>query len=382
MTINKVFSTIDELNDKYVDIWEDVCNIESPTVYKIGVDAVADYFVNLAKKLDLAINIQDDKKAGKVVCITLNPDVKAQPIVFSGHIDTVHPIGLFGTPVVRRDDQKIYGPGVTDCKGGVVASMLAIESLAKCGFNKRPVKLIIQSDEETGSSVSDKQTIKFMIENAKDAVAFLNAEGIKRGKACVYRKGILRVTFAISGKAAHSARCFNGANAICEAAHKIIELEKMKDADSLTCNCGVISGGTVANTVAEKCEFVADIRFSNREQYDKAIEICKQNANHNTIEGCSCEIVNISVRPAMPLVDKNVALLQKMNEIYKNCGMPQLELSGALGGSDASYTTEADIPTVDSIGIDGDNIHSINEFAYIKSLAECAKRLAAVAFYI
>ena len=50
MKCEALFKKIDELNDKYVKVWEDVCNIESPTEYKEGVDACGKYLVELAKK--------------------------------------------------------------------------------------------------------------------------------------------------------------------------------------------------------------------------------------------------------------------------------------------------------------------------------------------
>ncbi len=84
----------------------------------------------------------------------------------------------------------------------------------------------------------------------------------------------------------------------------------------------------------------------------------------------------------MPLTGKNEALFAKMNGIYETCGLPALAPRHALGGSDAAYTTQAGIPTVDSLGVDGGKIHSTQEFAYIESLAACAKRLAAMALHI
>ena len=42
----------------------------------------------------------------------------------------------------------------------------------------------------------------------------------------------------------------------------------------------------------------------------------------------------------------------------------------------------AGIPTVDSLGVDGGKIHSPQEFAYIESLVDCAKRLVATAIHI
>ena len=318
MNFETVFFAIDEMNDRYCDLWEQACNVESPTSYKEGVDAVGDIFIELAKKQNWLVEVLELEKAGNAICITINPDAKEKPVVFSGHIDTVHPIGLFGTPAVRKDETCIYGPGVMDCKGGVVASMMALEALNRCGFDKRPVKLIIQTDEETSSKTSNQQTISFMVEKAGDAVAFLNTEGIQDDTAVLVRKGILRYAFAVHGKAMHSSKCMYGANAVAEAAHKILKLETMKDIDGLSCNCGVINGGSVPNSVAEECEFSADIRFVDRQQLEEAIAFCEEVANNSTIEGCSCTATKISVRPAMPLCDANVELLDKMNELPEN----------------------------------------------------------------
>lgn len=382
MDRQKIFSVIDEMNGRYCDIWEEVCNIESPTVHKAGVDEVGNYFVNMANERGWSVEVMEHAVAGNAICITINPDAKKAPVVFSGHIDTVHPIGLFGTPAVRRDETCIYGPGVMDCKGGVVASFMALDALARCDFKERPVKLIIQSDEETSSKQSNKQTVAFMVEKAKGAAAFLNTEGIQGNTLVWERKGILRYRYTVTGKAMHSSRCAEGANAIAEAAYKIIELEKVKDPSGLTFNCGVIEGGTVANTVPEKCSFVVDIRFSNEEQYNEAVRIVERVAETVTVAGCTTKIEQVSVRPAMPFVDRNVALAEVMNKIYERCGLPLLTGRSCLSGSDAAYTTGAGIPTVDNIGVDGGRIHSIDEFAYLDSLAACAKRLAAVACYL
>ncbi len=382
MDCKKLFSAIDEMNDTYCNIWEKVCNIESPTDHKKGVDEVGDVFIKMANERKWLVEVFEHKKAGNAICITINYESKAEPVVFSGHIDTVHPIGLFGTPAVHQDEKCIYGPGVMDCKGGVVASFMALDALDRCGFAKRPVKLIIQTDEETGSRTSGLKTVEFMCEKARNAVAFLNTEGIQGNTAVLVRKGILRYRFTVFGKAVHSANCVIGANAIAEAAHKILELETIKDANTLTCNCGTIEGGTVANTVAEKCSFTADFRFSSEEDCVKAQKAAEIISEHVIIEGCRCELERISYRPAMPLCGRNSKLLERMNEFYKQTGLPQLTSRTCLSGSDAAYITAAGIPCVDNLGVDGGNIHSINEYAYLDSLATCAKRLAVIAWYL
>ena len=382
MRCEKLFRKIDELYPTYLKVWEEVCNIESPTNNKAGVDAVCRYFVELAEKQGWEIEISRQDVAGDAACITMNPNAKKAPVCFSGHMDTVHPVGLFGTPAVRMDGEKIYGPGVIDCKGGCVSSFLAMDALAQIGFTERPVKLILQSDEETGSKTSGKKTVAFMCEMAKGAAAFLNTEGVadeKKQDVVLVRKGILRFRYHITGKAAHSSKCMDGANAIAEAAYKIIELEKMKDREGLTCNCGVIEGGTVANTVAEQCSFLADIRFKTNEEEMRAREIVANIAETSTVKGCVCRLEQVSYRPAMEYAERNMSLLNQMNEIYRLNGLDPRKAVHSPGGSDAAYITQAGIPCIDSLGVAGGRIHSSDEYAILTSLAESAKYMAAVA---
>lgn len=48
--IQNVFAQIDRLNDTYLNVWEDICNIESPSNDKAGVDRVSAYFREIARE--------------------------------------------------------------------------------------------------------------------------------------------------------------------------------------------------------------------------------------------------------------------------------------------------------------------------------------------
>ena len=98
----------------------ELCNIESPTKDKAGVDKVGEYFIRLAKSNGWEVEVSPQEVAGNVVAVTMKPKASLAPITYSGHMDTVHPHGMFGYPAVRMDAEKIYGPGVIDCKGGIV----------------------------------------------------------------------------------------------------------------------------------------------------------------------------------------------------------------------------------------------------------------------
>ena len=382
MDHNKIFEKINTLYKEYVNVLADVCYIESPTSFKEGVDECGRYIIDLARKLGWEVEVQHDEVAGDPFCITMNPDSPLAHICLSGHIDTVHPIGHFKEPRVRVEDNCLYGPGALDCKGGVVASLLAMHALKECGFTARPIKLIVQTDEETGSRTSQKRTVEYMRKCAEGAVAFLNTEGREPGHLTLERKGILRYELIVRGIAAHSSVCDEAANAVTEAAYKIIELEKMKDRNGITCNCGVIKGGTVANSVCDLCTFSVDIRYMNEGQYAEAERTVKAVADKTHVEGCSCEVKFVSMRPAMERSEKNYALFDRINEICERVGIDTFEARLAHGGSDAAYMTQFGIPCVDSIGLFGGYGHSYKEYVFLDSLAQSAKEQAAIVAYI
>ena len=380
MAFEKLFAELEALEAEYLDMLEEVCNIESPTLHKEGVDAAAACFIRRAEAKGWRVEVHPEPVSGSPVCITLNPDAPGAPIAFSGHLDTVHPIGLFGTPAVHRDETRMYGPGVVDCKGGAVAGMMALDALERAGFTARPVMLLLQTDEEKGSAPSELSTINWICGKAKGAAAFLNGEGHGKNKSVLQCKGIIRFRLNVHGVSVHSSLCDTGASAIAEAAHKILELEQMKDRESLTCNCGLIEGGSAPNSVAAECSFVADIRYKTEEQREEAIRAVQMAADTVHIEGTSCDVEYVSGRPPMVYAERNAALLAHMNEIYAACGMPTLIEGSGSGGTDAAYITRAGIPCVESMGTEGGRIHSAEEYMELASLVRSAKRMAAVAW--
>lgn len=375
----ELFRLLDGLEEKYKKVWIDVCSIESPTNYKAGVDAVGEYFIRLAKEQGFQVEIFEQEISGNVVCITMNENVAAAPICLSGHMDTVFPLGSLQKPLVRLEGDKIYGPGVMDCKGGLVVAFMVMEALKIIGYQERPIRFLLQSDEENSSLFSKKATIDYICEKAKGSAAFINLEGAEPGEVCIQRKGVLNFTLTVKGEEAHASFCaIKGSNAILEAAYKIIELEKLKDDEGLTCNCGVIQGGSVANTVPKECVVKINIRFANEEQRLYAIDYVNRVAETNHVQGCSTIVELTNSRIAMAYSERNIQLLEKINKIFIANGFSTLKGSKRRGGSDAAEVTMSGIPTVDNLSVVGGDFHTADEFAYVDTLLERAKRIGAI----
>ena len=374
ISYEKIKNKVNELSDRFLQIWKYVVEIESPTKFKEGVDKVGKYFIEYAARQEWDVEIEENELAGNAICITMNPNGKLQPIAVSGHMDTVHPVGSMKTYI---EGDKIYGPGCSDCKGGIIVCLLAMQALKECGYIDRPIKLILQADEEVGSRLSNKKTIEFMCEKAKGCLAFLNTEMCNEGTAVLTRKGIRRYEMYFKGKAAHSSICDQGRSAILEASHKIIELEKLKDSDDVTLNVGVIEGGTTVNTVPENCHISIDARFNDEKSLEMVDKYVNDIANKEFVDGVTTTLETLSTRIAMDPKDYNYALLDKMNAVFDECGLTRLTARKATGGSDAAYTSNAGIPSIDSIGVTGGYIHSKDEYSNIDSLANNAYRMAA-----
>jgi len=375
----KVFDKIDELSDKYLKVLVDACNIESKTEDKEGVDKVGVYFASIADSMGYVIRKKEFEKAGNVYSFTYNPEGKKKQISLSSHMDTVHVKGTFGYPPTRIEGDYVYGPGVNDSKGNIAVQLLVMEALKSCGYDERPVKLILQSDEEVNSSLSDQKTLEFMVEEAKGSAAFLNVENIEPDRRLtVGRKGITSCKIIINGKKVHAGWCVNGANAIKEAAYKIIELEKDNDNEGITFNCGIINGGGVTNIVPDRCELYVEYRFKNMEQKKIADEKFEKIVKTSFVEGTYSSFERLNNRLPMEADDKNKKLVEIINDICKQVDIEPFDMAETPGGADSAYPSLAGIPTVDSIGIEGSGCHTLNEKARISSMAEMAKVVAAV----
>ena len=157
----------------------------------------------------------------------------------------------------------------------------------------------------------------------------------------------------------------------------MLELEKYKDAEGLTCSCNVIKGGSAVNTVAGYCEFDCNVRFATDEQFELIKSVAKKLADTVYVDGCKTELEILSYRVAMQRVQRNLDLVQRLNKAFVKFGLPELKAAIRIGGSDAADVTVAGLTAVDSLGVEGGRIHSPDEWAYKESLKSCVQRIVA-----
>ncbi len=376
--MTKLFDLIEEYKEKYIDFWKEICLFETNSRDKKRINELNGFIESFAKKDGFSVKRYPFERAGDYMVIDLNPGAE-KSYLFIAHTDTVFENGVFGKEIVRINDGKMYGPGVIDCKGGIAMALLIMKAFSDLGY-KNNLRLILVSDEEVDNALSGGG-IDVIKENAKGYIGAFCCEVGKEGEALVGRKGILRYTYEITGRAAHSGiDYFVGINSIYEASKKIIAFQEKSRKDGPTYSCNIINAGTVPNIIPEKCSFTVDIRFKNYAEKNEALEAVKTISETDFIGGTKCNLIKLGERDPFVYTDANMALFSKVKEIGKTYGLEELTPAENGGGSDAAYSGAVGVPTICGIGTTGDFCHTVKEYANIDSLVKRAKMLSGVIF--
>lgn len=382
--IEKCFESVDLYADKYLDFIRTLVKISSKTEDKEGVDAVLDKIIEHENENGYILIRQPMEKAGDVASLTLFNGENLPTVCLSAHMDTVFKKGEFAEPVVTEDEENLYGPGVTDDKGGIAVGFLAMAALKNSGFDRANIKMILQSDEELSSELSNKKTIDFMCRQAMGSAAFLNLELGRDNALITARYGVIKAKFDVFGKSAHAAEKMkgNGINAIKEAANKILQIENREVSENLSFSVGTVNGGTTTNTIAEHCSFTVDCRIKSSADEQAAKEFLQSVADKQYADGTSCKLTYIGVHSPFEANKKTDDLFSVINAANIKYLGEELAAVTTGGGGDSAYPSAKGIPTVDSMGVGGGNLHTVREYMVKKSLAPRAKRVISAIYGI
>ncbi|MBO5472981.1 MAG: M20/M25/M40 family metallo-hydrolase [Lachnospiraceae bacterium] len=369
----------DELSGEMHDFLKQLVRIESPASFKEGVDEICRTIKAFCDNNQFKTTVYEFPAAGaSLISNVSETHDKEGAILLMGHMDTAQPVGAFGSEILTQDNQYYYGPGVLDCKGGLVVALYAAKILKDAGYHTRPLRLVFSGDEESGHTSSLGKGREVYYQASEGAIAAFNCEsGREDGYIAIARKGLFNVKIIVHGVAAHSGNNpEQGRNAILEAAHKVIAIEKLTDFDGTTFNCGVIHGGKVQSAVPDYCEFLVCVRFRQRGHARTALEQLQQITDTVYVDGTSSEMI-VTEEPHGPMEEtqENLDLFHIYQRAAASLGDNAIKPYFAGGASDAFYTTEKGVPTICGIGIRGQGQHSPKERAVIASLTERVKIL-------
>ena len=377
MKLQAAFAAVEAKQSEAVSFLQQICSFEGTAADKAEIDRMGNYIAAYAKGLGLSVVRTPMSACGDFLTVDLNPEAAPGGVMLA-HMDTVHQRGAFGTPAVRIEGERMIGPGVIDCKGGIAVALLAMQALRACGYRKN-ARLLLTSDEEVSNVLGGEREQKFFREGTRGFDYALNCETTEGNQVVVARRGILRYEVTVKGRGGHAGiHYFECCNPVIEAAHKMIALEANSKKDGLTYSCNVIRAGSVSNVIPDECRFTVDVRLQTRAQIDEAERLMHEIGEKCFLEGTCTEIKCLGMRPPMEKNAQTDALFDRLNAISQGEGLGELTPVESGGGSDSAYTQAAGVVSLCGLGTCGKHCHTNREYAEIPSIAKRAKLLTAL----
>jgi glutamate carboxypeptidase len=297
-------------------------------------------------------------------------------LLLLAHMDTVFDEGTAAERPFRTEDARAFGPGVTDDKAGVVCGFEAVEVLCdEAGFDDfAAITLVCSPDEEIGSPFS-RPLIEALAGEHDVAVGLEAAR--TNGALVSARKGISAFTVEVAGKAVHAGvRPTEGVSAVLEAAHKTVALQALNGRwKGVTCNVGVLRGGSRTNVVADRATMQVEVRAATRAAFDLAMAEVERIVAASTVPGAVSRLLPSHRHPPMERTQAVAALVAEAQAVARDLGFEVPE--AATGGAgDANTTAAAGLATIDGLAPVGGEAHGPTEWLDLDSVVPRTALLA------
>lgn len=357
--------------DWLLDFIEALVAIESPSDDPIAVNRCGAELASRLTALGATVTRVASTTAGDHLRASFGQGPRQ--ILLLGHFDTVWPTGQLKTMPLKRENGRLYGPGIFDMKAGIALATLATRAvMAEGGLGQCQVVMLWTTDEEIGSTTS-----RALIEaEAKRSAAVLVFEpSLPGGGLKTSRKGVGQFEMCVRGVSAHAGLDpGKGISAVRELARQIIAIDDLQDpASGVTVTVGVIEGGTRANVVPAEARAIIDARAVTRADADRVERTMK--ALVPQIAGAQLTVTGGFDRPPLERTAAVAGLFAEAQAVARDLGLT-LEEGSAGGGSDGNFTAALGVPTLDGFGAVGDGAHALHEHVEIEALVPRAAVIA------
>jgi glutamate carboxypeptidase len=308
---------------------------------------------------------------GRNLHLKVRPDAPVQ-LLFTGHMDTVFAADhAFQSLSWLEPGKVLNGPGVADMKGGIAVMLAALEAVeASPAASVLGYEVVINSDEEVGSLGS----ASLIAEAARGKRAALTYEpsALPDGTLAGARPGSGNFSFTVRGRSAHAGRnAEEGRNAIVAAADLAMRLQAAVG-PGLKINPARIDGGSPNNVVPDLAVLRVNIRPETLDGQDRAQALIDTMAAAVAAEhDVGIHVHGHFARPPKPMTPEAEALFNLVKRAGADLGQT-IGWQSTGGVCDGNNIAACGVPVIDTMGVRGGSIHSMEEFLIVDSLAERA----------
>lgn len=333
---------------------------------------LADFIMDFCQKN----NMPAENQNGNIIIKYLNNSKKC--LIFNAHLDTVKEGNIsswvyppFGKKAGIINDEKIYGLGASDDKGGIASLLLlALEYKNK----KPPIDLFftfVINEEIDGSGTESfvNYFIDIFAKNYND-VSVIIAEPTNCNSIEIGHRGNVFLKLTTYGNSGHSSNPSNIKIHCIEKMIKIISKIKKLEKELQTfyfdevlgnptiCLTGFNSSKSSVNKVPPECNTTWDIRTTPL-LHDKFLNILEKKLGKNV------EIELIGKPASYGLTEKN----SKIVKIFKKIVLG-LEIKISPGSNDTLFFSNLGIPAITFGPGNKEAIHKENEYIELKNIGK------------
>ncbi len=307
---------------------------------------------------------------GRNLHLRVRPEAPVQ-LLLTGHYDTVFGAEHeFQSLRWLEPGAVLNGPGVADMKGGIAVMLAALMALEASGENRLGYEVVLNSDEEVGSPGS--AALIAAAARGKRAALTYEPSALPDGTLAGARPGSGNFSFTVRGKSAHAGRNpADGRNALVAAADLALRL-KAGMRDGLSVNPAKIDGGSPNNVVPDRAVLRVNLRPASLDDQARAEALIAQAVAAVAAEhGVSIDSHGHFARPPKPMTPE----IEQLFGLVRQAGADLGQTIGwqATGGvCDGNNIAACGVPVIDTMGVRGGSIHSMEEYLIVDSLAERA----------
>jgi len=338
----------------------------------------------LASVLDawgFSVELTDSPPGRPNVIARLGPS-DTPALMLNGHLDVVGVEGMIHEPFSAEvRDNRIYGRGSADMKGGLAA--MCVAALAAASSQARRQILITAVVDEEYDSIG----MRALLDSGVRAEAAIITEPTRLA-ICPAHRGFAWIDVSLRGRAAHGSRYDIGVDAITHAGLLLAELDRVEQTRAAgplhpllgrgSLHASRIHGGVGYSTYPEQCDLAIERRMLPGESIEKAVreitDACER------VKGSRPDFdarVTLSTAQLPSDVPPDAPIVRRLKGALERENLP-VGIEGLSAWTDAALLNEAGIPAICFGPGDIALAHAAEEFVPIEEISVATRVLTRV----
>lgn len=296
---------------------------------------------------------------------------RGKPLIVSAHVDTVFPQET--NLDVKRESEKIFGPGIGDNSLGVAALFGLLWMIRERKIGLGGDMWFVANIGEEG--LGDLRGMKAVVQRfGADVQAYLILEGLALGHVYHRAVGVKRYRVTAHTTGGHSWSDYGKPSAIHEIAQLVVQLSSLElpNQARTTMNVGKISGGTSVNVIASEASIDLDLRSEGQDTLAELILKVEKLIHNANRPGVTVTSEVIGQRPAGE-ISPHHPFVKLAEECLLEQGIAPILTSGS---TDANVPLSKGYPAV-VLGIStGGGAHTVHEYINTEPVKNGMEQLA------